>query len=246
MQENKKYQEYLKRIKQGAEGSLKEKVFHLIKDSRFLLRKYHKVINWAVKPIEKIPNIKTAKNILEIGTGTGLNLEYIKIFLNPDANFFATDIEKNPILPNFIHFESNNIEKEKLPFEKESFDIVLSAFVIEHLYKPINLYEEAFRVLKPGGYFCIVTEHYKSIFLPDYWNFYSDPTHVRPYTKRSLKTLGDMTGFSLYKIGIVRNLTLLPLLPAIPILNKISSSNFSFIPFEIIGRVVYFIGKKEN
>lgn len=244
MEENRKYQRYLEKSKYGDEKSLKRKIFSLVKNNEYLLRQYYKATNWSIKAIEQIPNIKDAETILEIGVGTGINLEYVKNYLNPDLKFFATDLEQNKLLPDFIDFKKNDIENELLPFEDESFDIVLSAFVIEHLHKPINLYKEAFRILKPGGYFCLVTEHYTSVFLPDYWNFYSDPTHIRPYTKRSLKTLGEMTGFSAYKTGIVRNLIFLPILPVIPILNRIFSSNFSFIPFEIIGRVVYFIGKK--
>lgn len=39
----------------------------------------------------------------------------------------------------------------KLPFKDNSFDLVLSQAVIEHLYDPFTAVTEIFRVLKPGG-----------------------------------------------------------------------------------------------
>ena len=39
----------------------------------------------------------------------------------------------------------------KLPFKSNSFDLILSQAVIEHLYNPFTASSEIFRVLKPGG-----------------------------------------------------------------------------------------------
>ena len=39
-----------------------------------------------------------------------------------------------------------------LPFESESFDTVLSTQVLEHVPEPKRMLEEAYRVLKKGGY----------------------------------------------------------------------------------------------
>jgi hypothetical protein len=53
-----------------------------------------------------------------------------------------------------------------------------------------------------------------------------------------------MSGFEVYKVGIIRWWEYLPLLPIFPILNLLTPSNFSFIPCEILGRTVYIIAKK--
>ena len=50
---------------------------------------------------------------------------------------------------------------EKLPFEAESFDAVLTFDVLEHVQSPRATLAECFRVLRPGGYLCVV--------FPSYW-----------------------------------------------------------------------------
>lgn len=46
-----------------------------------------------------------------------------------------------------------------LPFEDESFDLVVSNQVIEHLFVPDQMVAETRRVLKPGGHAVIATEN---------------------------------------------------------------------------------------
>lgn len=50
----------------------------------------------------------------------------------------------------------------ELPFENESFDVVISNQVIEHLYDSDLFLDEVYRVLKPGGYFVVSTENASS------------------------------------------------------------------------------------
>jgi ubiquinone/menaquinone biosynthesis C-methylase UbiE len=56
------------------------------------------------------------------------------------------------------------VDVETFPFGNNEFDVVISSFVIEHLKNPQNLFSEAFRALKSGGYFYCVTEYYTSVF----------------------------------------------------------------------------------
>jgi len=95
-----------------------------------------------------------------------------------------------------IDYSDCDIEKEKLDFPDESFDIVVSMALIEHLKDPSNLLNESYRVLKKNGIFLISTPN---------WNFcmrsfYDDPTHIHPYTHKSLKRLLDLSPFSSVKV----------------------------------------------
>lgn len=241
MEKHKGYQEYLRDVKHSGIKPIAKKVAD--KNDKFQ-KLYYRLTNISVKKLNQIPNIRMAKHILDIGCGTGELLEYVKRFINAQAEFYGVDLEKNPDLPDYINFQGCDLEEGLLPFGEGSFDLVISNFVVEHLKNPQKLFLESFRVLKPKGYFYLTTEYYTSIFYPDYWNFYSDPTHIRPWTKRSLKTLAKMSGFEVYKVGVIRWWEFLPLFPFIPILNLLTKSNFSFIPFEILGRTVYIIAKK--
>ena len=241
MKKHKGYQKYLIGIR---ESGIKPFFRKITQNNDFLNRMYMRLTNISVKKLKEIPNITTATKVLDIGCGTGEALIYIKKYLNSGIQCFGVDLDKNPVLPSNIKFDRCDVDLTPLPYEDRYFDVVMSNFVIEHLKNPQNLFLEAFRILKPGGYFYCSTEYYTSLFCVDYWNFYSDPTHVRPWTKRSLKTLSQISGFSIYKIGIIRWWEFLPLLPFVPILNLLTKSNFSFIPYEIIGRTVYAIVKK--
>ncbi len=89
-----------------------------------------------------------------------------------------------------------DFEKERIPANDNSFDIVICLALIEHLADPGFFLSEIKRVLKPGGVVWLST--------PDLevskFSFWDDPTHVHPYTRKSLRMLLNMAGFSHVKI----------------------------------------------
>lgn len=77
--------------------------------------------------------------------------------------------------PRVINFEYSRFRSpdvfgdgHKLPFQDNSFDLILSQAVIEHLFDPFTAVSEIFRVLKPGG-----TVYAESAFM--------QPLHAVPY-----------------------------------------------------------------
>jgi 2-polyprenyl-3-methyl-5-hydroxy-6-metoxy-1,4-benzoquinol methylase len=57
---------------------------------------------------------------------------------------------------------------EQLPFAANSFDLIISLQVLEHVQNPRAVINEVFRVLKPGGYIYISYENYLSFWEPHY------------------------------------------------------------------------------
>jgi ubiquinone/menaquinone biosynthesis C-methylase UbiE len=72
---------------------------------------------------------------------------------------------------------------EKLPYEDNFFDVIYSKSVIEHFHYPDIIFNEAYRVLKPGGIIITLTPEWQYI----YKSFYEDFTHRTPFTSVSLK-----------------------------------------------------------
>jgi SAM-dependent methyltransferase len=51
---------------------------------------------------------------------------------------------------------------ESLPFEADSFDLVVSVWVLEHLADPLGVFIEVRRVLRPGGHFVFLTPNMRN------------------------------------------------------------------------------------
>lgn len=83
-----------------------------------------------------------------------------------------------------------------LPFKDESFTSIDCQHVIEHVENPLFLMKECHRILKPAGRAVIVTPNVQSLG----FKFYADYTHIRPFTKTSLKRVAYDAGFSRYTV----------------------------------------------
>ncbi len=99
--------------------------------------------------------------ILDVGAGTGrLSLQLAK------AGAQVTALDVSAKMLELIKRKNGKIqtvvaEAERLPFEKESFDMVTAAFLIVHLKDPSNFFDEVYRVLKDGGKFIVTNINQK-------------------------------------------------------------------------------------
>ena len=122
------------------------------------------------------------KRLLEIGSGLGVFNVMARTEYGIDAwgvepstegfwGSFETSIEL--LKENGLSTEKivNSIG-EMLPFEKETFDIVFSTNVLEHVMSPEKVIREAIRVCKRGGVIQIVTHNYGSFYDGHYACFY--------------------------------------------------------------------------
>lgn len=95
--------------------------------------------------------------VLDIGTAEGFMLNLIKKQF-PHAKCIGLEYSQELINLN----QNKNIkiiqgDAQKLPFEKNSFDIAIATAVIEHLPEPFKMLAETYRVLKPNGIFILTT-----------------------------------------------------------------------------------------
>lgn len=89
------------------------------------------------------------KNILDVGCGTGLSMEY---FCEHGAIVKGVDITFSSIqYVNKMGLLAVQGDARNLPYKDNSFDIVYSIGVIEHFDETHQALEEQVRVCKPGG-----------------------------------------------------------------------------------------------
>jgi 2-polyprenyl-3-methyl-5-hydroxy-6-metoxy-1,4-benzoquinol methylase len=99
----------------------------------------------------------SGKEVLDVGCGNGQHAVFMAMY---GARVKAFDLSKVGIemgkemakaqgVAEACEFRIANISK--LPYEDQSFDIILHNAVLHHILKYPNVKEETFRVLKPGG-----------------------------------------------------------------------------------------------
>jgi SAM-dependent methyltransferase len=154
--------------------------------------------------------LRNGGRILEIGAGPA----------NPTTAFLAqlgpvTGLDVSPeVLANPNLTEARVFDGVKMPLPDGAFDLCVSNYVLEHVTDPASHFQEVFRALKPGAFYCFRTPnrwHYVTIassFVPhsmhlrlanklraldagahDPW-----PTLYRANTQRTLRRLARRSG----------------------------------------------------
>jgi len=131
-----------------------------------------------------------AKKVLDAGCGEGFVIEYLK--KNGQAQFMGLDIEadalevakeKNPQ----VSFQQASVYQ--LPFEDNSFDLVILSEVLEHLEDPSKALEEIKRVSKQ---YALISVPHEPVWrfgnmarLKYLRSFGNTPGHINHWTRRA-------------------------------------------------------------
>lgn len=138
-----------------------------------------------------VEKLKVAKpQILDVGCGTGANLEMLAQF----GEASGVDVSEDAL--EFCRKRGLNSVKhglaENLPFEDASFDLVTALDVIEHLDDDVAGLKEMRRVLRKDGYALIFVPAF--MFL---WGVQDDISNHRiRYTKKQIVERIEQAGFS--------------------------------------------------
>lgn len=96
---------------------------------------------------------------------------------------------------------TGTLEEAALP--ADSFDVVYSNAVMEHVEHPVPTLKEALRILRPGGVFYAATVNWDSYtrrFLGEGWSYLEPMHHVQLFTPANVPTLARRTGFQLERL----------------------------------------------
>jgi ubiquinone/menaquinone biosynthesis C-methylase UbiE len=109
-------------------------------------------------------------NFLDIGTGTGHILPIANEFYE---NIFACDISENMLIQiqdNFPFCSFFASDAENLPVEDDSMNFVSCYAMLHHLLKHDKVFNECYRVLKPGG--ILYTDHDPNYFFNRFYHIF--------------------------------------------------------------------------
>jgi SAM-dependent methyltransferase len=127
--------------------------------------------------------LRYGQSLLSIGSGDGVHEQIFKSIVGSLNVFELNNVERY------------DAEKDKIPYEAESFDFVFIKSVIEHIRNTDLFLSEIRRVLKKGGKVIILTPDYQR--QKDF--FFDDYTHVKPFTRTSLNMALLLNNFKVKK-----------------------------------------------
>ena len=138
------------------------------------------------------------KKVLEIGSGWGINfIVWTKKYnidgygLEPDGLGFESSYKISKILVKYNTIDENriiNAAGENIPFGDNTFDVVFSTNVLEHVDNPAKVLCEALRVLKPGGILQIIYPNYHSYY-DGHYNIFHPPIPSNKFFQWYIKTI---------------------------------------------------------
>jgi ubiquinone/menaquinone biosynthesis C-methylase UbiE len=133
-------------------------------------------------------DLKNKKNILDVGCGTGAVTLDIAQSTNGQVTGIDIDTEKmeeaQKVLSNIPNIKLMEADVLNLPFEDDTFDLVLFSVVLIYIQDQQKAIDEMVRVTSKGGYVMATLE-------PDYASYMTYPDDViGPLVVKHMKRLG--------------------------------------------------------
>lgn len=139
----------------------------------------------------------TKGKLLDIGCGSGSFLEFMRkngwetTGVDFDEKAIEAATAKN------LNVKLGSLREQKFP--NDYFDAITLAHVIEHVYNPVELLKECYRILKTNGKIVIATPNSESLghkYFKENWRGLEPPRHFQVFSPRSLPQAIKQSGFS--------------------------------------------------
>ena len=147
------------------------------------------------------------ERILDIGCGKGYTARLFKerfqakyvagIEIDPEA----AEIARHTIDDVYVI----NLDEKPIPFQANTFDLIILADIIEHLREPEKLLSQIHKIIKTEGQVIVCIPNVRNwrilwmLVLKSEWKYENegimDKTHLRFYTKKSATRLFSESGF---------------------------------------------------
>jgi SAM-dependent methyltransferase len=162
----------------------------IVEDHRSFSPQSYLVYLFHVVTYDYVTDLVRGREVLDFGCGSGYGTARIardcKRIVGIDISTDAVDYARGKFQLDNLQFTAIlPVEQQPLPFADQSFDVVLSFQVIEHVPDVGRYLSEIGRVLRPGGIFVVATPDRSSRLLPRQkpWNMF----HLHEYSDAELK-----------------------------------------------------------
>lgn len=167
-----------------------------------------RVLNGHLKPNGRLLDLGVYPGHIALILGKKMGIRVFGVALT------TSEVFEKKMKRNQINIIKSDLDRQEIPFDDGTFDVVLCSEVIEHLDSPSHLLREAFRVLVDNGFLILTTPNIarirnrKSFFFhgispnicpPGEYNPFSSHewVHFREYTLEEMKKLLTVNSFEL-------------------------------------------------
>lgn len=132
-------------------------------------------------------------NLLDVGCGNGRMIAKMQA-----AGWQVMGIDFDPIAIESARTQGLDAHVgriEEIDFPSDSFDVVASSHVLEHVHDPEQFLKESLRLVKPGGRLLVITPNARSTgstYFGRHWRGLEPPRHLHLFTPHSLANLASM------------------------------------------------------
>ena len=110
---------------------------------------------------------KRIERTLDLGCGNGIYFSILKKYSDSIVGIDISPEAINRCLGKYAYSDLKCTNAYSIPYHSESFDLVFSTEVIEHIENPQKTFKEVYRILKPGGIFIFTT----TLYYPSIWTY---------------------------------------------------------------------------
>jgi 2-polyprenyl-3-methyl-5-hydroxy-6-metoxy-1,4-benzoquinol methylase len=193
-------------------------------------------VEYYLSYVDRISDSFSKVQVLDLGCGRGEWLELLE-----ERGYQAKGIDLNRIMVKIsqdfgLDVKEYDAIKYLESLEDSSLEMITGFHIIEHIPFPqlIKMYDEALRVLKPGGLVIFETPNPENLIVGS-CNFYTDPTHINPIPPHTAHFILEERGFVNVVIDRIEKGSVYSL--SDPLLNEFYNSRIAQYPdYAIIGQ----------
>lgn len=151
-----------------------------------------KINSWVISQLIDLQNIKT---VLDVGTGYGFLLSELKKLYALDTVGVELSTQEAKFAQDELGVNVINKSLNAAGLKKNSFDLVVSFEVIEHILNPVEFVCELKEYVKPGGNLLIMTDNFGSRMaqsLEAGFPKWIPHSHITHFSSATLKMLLEM------------------------------------------------------
>jgi len=151
--------------------------------------------------LDKLEVYRKTNKLLDVGCGIGFFLVEAK---KRGWEVYGTELSEASAkicVEKGIHIQNGILNSEN--YQPESFDVITSFEVIEHINNPIHDLKNFYTLLRKGGLVYITTPNFNSLLrykLKGNYNIITYPEHLSYYTPHTLNKAFSIAGFKKQKI----------------------------------------------